>query len=92
MIFKENILVITELCNPEENNINAVTRVLSKKTMYIVNKNLYKELYCCILISTSQQCQSRNHQSCPTQIQMSNEQTNCQCSCNSRSDQTRSRS
>jgi hypothetical protein len=40
----------------------------------------------------SQQCQSDNHQSCPTQIQVNNEQTNCQCGCHSRSDVTKSRS
>lgn len=40
----------------------------------------------------SQQCQSDNHQSCPTQVQINNEQTNCQCSCHSGSDVTKSRS
>jgi hypothetical protein len=40
----------------------------------------------------SQQCQSDNHQSCPTQIQVNNEQTNCQCSCHNGNDVTKSRS
>jgi hypothetical protein len=40
----------------------------------------------------SQQCQSDNHQLCPTQIQVNNEQTNCQCSCHSGDDVTKSRS
>ena len=44
-------------------------------------------------MSVSQQCQSNDHQSCPTQIQVNNEPTNCQCSCHSDgSDATKSRS
>jgi hypothetical protein len=55
-------------------------------------KDSYKKLSCYILMGISQQCQSDNHQSCPTQIQVNNEQTNCQCGCHSRSDVTKSRS
>jgi hypothetical protein len=45
-------------------------------------------------MSVSQQCQSNDYQSCPTQIQADNQQpTNCQCSCHSGdSDVTKSRS
>jgi hypothetical protein len=47
-------------------------------------KDSYKKLSCYILMGISQ--------SCPTQIQVNNEQTNCQCGCHSRSDVTKSRS
>jgi hypothetical protein len=43
------------------------------------------------IMGISQQCQSDNYQSCPTQIQINNEQTNCQCSCHNGNDVTKSR-